>query len=67
MILDLENKVKVILMACKISVKSLPQIVTDLWTFVCPISYNGKIQLRPIKSRNEDTVIYLLASIVVLT
>ena len=31
-------------------------MVTDLWTFIYPLGYNGKIELWPIKSRNEDTV-----------
>ena len=29
-------------------------MVTDLWTFICTISYNGKIQLWSIKSSNDD-------------
>ena len=40
-------------------------MVTDLWTLVCLIAYNGKIW--PIKSRNEDAVTYFLVSLVVLT
>ena len=52
---DLENKDKVKFMTCnkrschyasKVLISSLylKQIFTDLWTFVCPIGYNGKIQ-----------------------
>ena len=36
--------------------KSLPQAVTDPWTFICPIGHNGKTELCPIKSRNDDAV-----------
>ena len=60
---DLENKVKVKLMTCnkrcchraswvQIS-QSLPQMMTDLWTFDHPIGYNGKIQLSPVKLKND--------------
>ena len=28
-----------------ININSVPKMVTDLWTFVCPIGYNGKIEL----------------------
>ena len=58
---DLENKLKVKhINAIKgLVVKRLRyeyQMVTDLWKFVCPIGYNGKIELLPIESRNEDAV-----------
>ena len=35
--------------------KPLPQMVTDSWTSVYPVGYNGKLQLWPVKSRNEDS------------
>ena len=38
------------------NIKSLPEMVTDLWAFVYPIGYYGIIELQPIKSRNEDAV-----------
>ena len=69
---DLENKVQVKIMTCNqrvlslcilgIDIKSLSPTVTD----VCPIGYNGKIQLLPIKSRNEDAVTQLLVCLVVI-
>ena len=58
---DLENKVKVkhdmqrkvlLLGIFGINIKFLSKILNDLWTFVCPLGYNGKIQLWPIKSRS---------------
>ena len=36
--------------------KSLTQMATNLWTCVCPIGNNGKIQLWPIKSRTSPKV-----------
>ena len=50
-----------------LTIKSLPTMVIDLWTFVCPIGYNGKIQLWLIKYRNEDAVTLFLVCLVVLT
>ena len=44
---ELESKVKAKLITfnkCKY-MKSLPQTITDLWTFVLPTCYNEKIQL----------------------
>ena len=47
-------------LVCYIPVTYMYQVcalmVTDLWAFVYPIGYNGKIELRPKKSRNEDAV-----------
>ena len=61
---DLENKLKVTLLTCnkktchlcilRVNTKSLPQMVTNLWTFVYHIGHTGKIELLPIKSRNEN-------------
>ena len=50
------NKMAVSSVISDIHIKSLPQMVTNLYTFVCLIGYDGKIQLWPIKSRNEDAV-----------
>ena len=67
---DLKNKIKVKLMTCNnrschyafkyqnkdINIKFLSQKFKDLWKFVHSIGYDGKIQLQPIKFRNEDLV-----------
>ena len=55
---DLENKVKVKLITCYKGLVILhpmykyrvcTKIITDLWSFVCLIGYNGKIELYTIK------------------
>ena len=64
---DLENKVKVKLTTCQkrscqkvlgVNIKSLLKMVTDKLTSVCPVGYNRKIELWPIKYRNEDTMTF---------
>ena len=40
-------------------------MITDFWTFNHPIGYKGKIQLWPMKSRNEDAVTYFWEGLIV--
>ena len=49
------------------NIKFLSQMVTDLWTFDRLIGYNGKIQLWPIKSQNDDAVTLFWVCLVVFT
>ena len=40
---------------------------SSLWTFFCPIGYNGKIQLWPMKSKKENAVTFFYICLVVIT
>ena len=50
-----------------INIRSLTQMVTNLWTLEYFIGCNGKIQLWPMKSRNDDTLTLFWVCLVVFT